>query len=90
MTERQHEGAKVDPDEMRAGAPSVAAEDPANRERDPHMKQAIDAARREAEERATAEILALEEDLEKERERAARSLEELQRRLEEAETRSAA
>ena len=53
------------------------------------MKQAVEAARRQAEESATAEILALEEDLERERERAARSLEEVQRRLEEAEARAA-
>jgi DNA uptake protein ComE-like DNA-binding protein len=53
------------------------------------MQQAIEAARRQAEERATAEIMALEEDLEREREQAARSLEEVQRRLEEAEARAA-
>ena len=53
------------------------------------MKQAVEAARRQAEERATAEILALEEDFERERERAAKTLEEVQRRLEEAEARAA-
>src|SRR4051812_19729891 len=70
-------------------AASSAAEPPANGERDERLKQAVDTARRQAEERATAEILALEEDLEKERERSARSLEEVQRRLEEAEARAA-
>jgi hypothetical protein len=63
----------------------AAAEPPSNGESDDRMKQAVDAARRQAEERATAEILALEQDLEREREKAAESLAEVQRRLEEAE-----
>src|SRR5207248_6850841 len=66
-----------------------AAESPEDGERDERLKQAVEAARRQAEERATAEILALEEDLEKERVRSAKSLEEVQRRLEEAEARAA-
>src|SRR3954452_6915145 len=77
MTERQQEGA-------------LGAEDqPTNGERDERLQQAVEAARRQAEENATAEILALERDLEQERERAAKSLEEVQRRLEEAEARAA-
>src|SRR3990170_4643166 len=40
---------------------------PPNGERDERMRQAVEAARLAAEERATAEILALEEDLEQER-----------------------
>src|SRR3954449_11297176 len=68
---------------------SAAAEPQTNGEPDERLKQAVDAARQQAEERATAEILALEEDLEKERERAAKSLEEVQRRLEQAEARAA-
>src|SRR5829696_1813902 len=67
--------------------PDAPVERPANGERDDRMKEAVEAARRQAEERATAEILALEQDLE--RERAAKSLEEVQRRLEEAEARAA-
>ena len=70
-------------------SPARRPSTPTNGERDEHLSQAVEAARRQAEERATAEILALEEDLEKERERAAKSLEEVQRRLEEAEARAA-
>ena len=52
--------------------------------------QAVGVARRDAEEQATAEILALEQDLERERVRAVRSLDAVQRRLEEeAEARAA-
>ena len=61
-----------------------------NGERDERMQHAVEAARRAAEERATAEILALEDDLEHERQNAARSLEEVQRRLREAEEKAAA
>jgi competence ComEA-like helix-hairpin-helix protein len=64
--------------------PSAPAEQATNGERDEQLKQAVDTARRQAEERATAEIMALEEDLERERERAAKSLEEVQRRVDEA------
>ena len=86
MTERPDEGAG--PGET--GGPSTPpAKEPTNGERDERMKQAVEAARRQAEERATAEILALEEDFERERERAAKTLEEVQRRLEEAEARAA-
>src|SRR5918995_1839802 len=53
------------------------------------LKEAVEAARLAAEQHATAEIMALEEDLERERERAAKSLEEVQRRLHEAEARAA-
>ncbi len=45
---------------------------------------AVEAVRRAAEERATAQILALEKSLERERRRAARSLAQVQRRLERA------
>jgi hypothetical protein len=56
---------------------------------DERLERAVDEARRQAEERATAEILALERDLEREREHAARALEEVQRRLDQAEARAA-
>ncbi len=68
---------------------STATEPPTGGERDERMEQAVEAARRQGEEHGTAEILALEEDLERERKRAAKSLEEVQRRLEEAEARAA-
>ena len=61
-----------------------------NGERDERMQHAVEAARRTAEERATAEILALDDDLERERQNAARSLEEVQNRLREAEEKAAA
>jgi DNA uptake protein ComE-like DNA-binding protein len=51
------------------------------------VQAAAELARREAEDAATAEILALEQDLEREQERAAQALEEGQRRLREAEER---
>ncbi|HEY7151566.1 MAG TPA: helix-hairpin-helix domain-containing protein [Solirubrobacterales bacterium] len=86
MTERQDEGAGLGAE---GGPSSPQARQPANVERDERVKEAVEAARREAEERATAEILALEADFERERERTAKSLEELQRRLEEAEARAA-
>jgi DNA uptake protein ComE-like DNA-binding protein len=73
-------------DAQRAG---TSVEPASGGERDDRMGPAIEAARRQAEERATAEILALEEDIEKEREHAVRSLEEIQHRLEEAEARAA-
>ena len=58
------------------------------RPEDERLERAVDAARRDAELKATAEILALEQNLERERERAARSLEAVQRRLEETESRA--
>jgi len=61
-----------------------------NGDTDEHLRDAVEAARRAAEDRATAEILALEEDLEAERVKAAKSLEEVQRRLERAEEKAAA
>ena len=64
------------------------AKTPSNGERDERPSAAVEAARRGAEERATAEILALEEDLERERKKAANSLREVERRLEEAESRA--
>src|SRR5215213_8061047 len=79
-------GAEDRPTSPPAGA---SAEPRANGERDDRMKEAVETARRQAEDRATAEILALEEDLERERARAAKSLAEVQRRLEEAEARAA-
>ena len=66
-----------------------SAEPGTNGERDERLQHAVETARRQAEERATAEIMALEEDLEREREHAAKSLEEVQRRLEDAEARAA-
>ncbi len=86
MTERPDEGAG--PGE-KGGPSSPPAKEPTNGERDERMKRAVEAARRQAEERATAEILALEEDFERERERAAKTLEEVQRLLEVAEARAA-
>src|SRR5262245_14993073 len=59
-----------------------------NGDTDEHMRQAVGAARRAADERATAEILALEEDLERERAKANAALEEVQKRLEEAEAKA--
>ena len=64
------------------------AKKPSNGERDERLSEAVEAARRGAEERATAEIFALEEDLERERKKAAKSLREVERRLEEAESRA--
>ena len=49
-----------------------------------HVRLAADAARRQAEEQATAEILALEQDLEREQERAAEAIENARRQLDEA------
>ena len=76
MSERQEEGAE----QARAGT--------GDEERDESLGTAVEAARREGEESATAEIVALEQDLERERERAADALEQVQRRLEEAEARA--
>ena len=60
------------------------------RQQDEGREQAVGVARRDAEEQATAEILALEQDLERERVRVVRSLDAVQRRLEEeAEARAA-
>ena len=59
-------------------------------QRDERLRHAPDTARRQAEGGATAEILALEEELEEERRRATRSLEAVQRRLQEAEARAGA
>jgi DNA uptake protein ComE-like DNA-binding protein len=84
MTERQDEGAGPGAEGRPSSPPS---ERPANPEPE-STKRAVDAARREAEEKATAEILALEEHFEREREHTAKALEELQRRLEEAEARA--
>src|SRR5688500_16277245 len=67
-----------------ADEPETAAE----AERDERMREAVEAARLAAEERATAEILALEEDLEQERMRSAQALLDLQRKLDEAESRA--
>src|SRR5262249_30398745 len=52
---------------------------------DERLERAVDDARRQAEGQATAEILALEQDLEGERREAARAPQEGQRRLDEAE-----
>ena len=80
-----------DPDlEVQEDGPSEQEQRATNGERDQRMQHAVQAARRTAEERATAEILALEDDLERERQSAARSLEEVQRRLQEAEAKAAA
>src|SRR4051812_40498972 len=87
MTERQQEGAG----RAVASHPESPLEEPAtNGEGDEEVQDAVEAARQQAEERASAEILALEQDLERERELATRSLEEVQRRLNEAEARAAA
>ena len=59
-------------------------------ERDERRRDAPDTARRQAERSASAEILALEGDLEEERRRATRSLEAVQGRLQEAEARAEA
>jgi DNA uptake protein ComE-like DNA-binding protein len=58
-------------------------------EHDERMQHAVEIARNVAEDRATAEILALEDDLERGRLNAAKSLEGVQRRLEEAEAKAA-
>ncbi|HEX6585958.1 MAG TPA: helix-hairpin-helix domain-containing protein [Solirubrobacterales bacterium] len=87
MTERQ--GPNPDSPRTAEGAGSQRRDTP-RREGGPTPEQRDrEAARRQAEERATAEILALEDDLDRERERAGRSIEEIQRRLEEAEARAA-
>lgn len=62
---------------------------PTNGGRDERMQHAVEIARNAAEERATAEILALEDDVERERLNAAKSLDDVQRRLEEAEAKAA-
>ncbi|MGH2957475.1 MAG: hypothetical protein ACRDL6_10825, partial [Solirubrobacterales bacterium] len=69
-------------------APGPKADPPANGERG-EMREAVEVARRAAEERATAEIIALEEDLEREREQATKALQEVQAKLERAEARVA-
>ena len=68
---------------------SRAADPPTDGEPEAQVEQAVDAGPRKPEERATAEIHALEEDLDRERERAAKSLDEVQRRLEAAEAHAA-
>ena len=60
-----------------------------DRHEDDRLERAVDEARRQSEEQAAAEILALEQDLDREREQAARALDEVERRLEEAEARGA-
>ena len=60
MTERPDEGAG--PGE-KGGPSSPPATEATNGERDERMKQAVEAARRQAEERATAEIMALLKEL---------------------------
>ena len=52
------------------GSEPSSEEPHTNGERDERMQHAVTAARRTAEERATAEILALEDDLERERQSA--------------------
>ena len=77
MSERQEEGAE----QARAGRTGAG-------EQDQNLDRAVDAARREAEQRASAEIMALEQDLDRERENAATALEAVQRRLDDAEARA--
>ena len=62
MTERAQEGALGAEDQPEQPAPTPA-DPPTNGERDDQLSQAVETARRQAEERATAEILALEQDL---------------------------
>jgi competence ComEA-like helix-hairpin-helix protein len=85
MSERQNEGAGSGAQDR--GAIEGRVETLHRRTEEGLREQAVDSARRHAGERATAEILALEQDLE--RERAARSLQGLQRLLEDAEARAA-
>lgn len=87
MTERQ--GPNPGSPRTAEGAGSRHRDTPRREGRPTPEQRDPEAARRQAEERATAEILALEDDLERERERAGRSVEEIQRRLEEAEARAA-
>lgn len=81
------------PKEGSGGGGAEAAERepgfPTNGGRDERMQHAVEIARNAAEERATAEILALEDDVERERLNAAKSLDDVQRRLEEAEAKAA-
>jgi DNA uptake protein ComE-like DNA-binding protein len=87
MTERQ--GPNPRSPRTAEGAGSQRRDTPRREGRPTPEQRDPEAARRQAEERATAEILALEDDLDRERERAGRSIEEIQRRLEEAEARAA-
>jgi hypothetical protein len=58
-----------------------------DRQEDDRLERSVGEGGRQAEEGATAEILALEQGLDRVREQAARALEEVERRLDEAEAR---